>query len=165
MKNVIIGFKEFIMRGNVIDLAVGIVIGSAFATVVTSLVEGLLTPLIAAVFGARDLSNAMSFEINHALFSFGLVLNAVIHFLFVAQRSTSSSSSRSTTSRACASVASSRSPRHRPRRSSSSSRSAIFSRHRSPSAGRTRPLAPRRRQHRPHPRSATEIEQLPQRHL
>ncbi|PFG32302.1 large conductance mechanosensitive channel protein MscL [Sanguibacter antarcticus] len=84
MKNVIIGFKEFIMRGNVIDLAVGIVIGSAFATVVTSLVEGLLTPLIAAVFGARDLSNAMSFEINHALFSFGLVLNAVIHFLFVA---------------------------------------------------------------------------------
>lgn len=84
MKNVLNGFKEFIMRGNVIDLAVGIVIGSAFANIVNSLVAGFITPLIAAVFGERSLASTMTFELNGAIFSFGLILDAIINFLFIA---------------------------------------------------------------------------------
>lgn len=84
MKNVLNGFKEFIMRGNVIDLAVGIVVGSAFANVVNSLVDGFITPLIAAVFGKPNLASTMTFEINDAIFSFGVILDALINFLFIA---------------------------------------------------------------------------------
>ena len=84
MKNVLNGFKEFIMRGNVIDLAVGIVIGAAFASIVKSLVDGFITPLIAAVFGQPNLASTMSFELNGAYFSFGLILDAIINFLFIA---------------------------------------------------------------------------------
>lgn len=78
------GFKEFIMRGNVIDLAVAFVIGAAFVKVVESLVAGLITPLIAAIFGEPDISGVLRFEINDAVFSIGLILQAVFNFLTVA---------------------------------------------------------------------------------
>ena len=69
MKNVLNGFKEFIMRGNAIDLAVGVIIGAAFSAVVSAIVENLFTPLIAAIFGEPDLSSVLSFTINGAAFS------------------------------------------------------------------------------------------------
>ncbi|MDO8143991.1 large conductance mechanosensitive channel protein MscL [Isoptericola sp. b408] len=78
------GFKQFIMRGNVVDLAVGIVIGGAFAGVVSALTDGLLTPLIAAVFGEASLAGVGNFTLNGAQFSIGLFLDAVLRFLLVA---------------------------------------------------------------------------------
>ncbi len=78
------GFKEFISRGNAVDLAVGLVIGVAFGAVVTSLVDNLINPLIAAIFGKPDLSHVMTFTINSAEFSLGAILTAVINFLLVA---------------------------------------------------------------------------------
>lgn len=78
------GFKSFVMRGNVVDLAVAVVIGAAFGTVVTALVEGLLNPLIAAVFGQPDLTGVGVFTINDAEFSIGLVLGAILNFLVIA---------------------------------------------------------------------------------
>lgn len=78
------GFKNFIMRGNVIDLAVAVVIGAAFTTVVNALVQGFINPLIAAVFGQPDLSSVWQFEINEAVFSLGLILGAVLNFVLVA---------------------------------------------------------------------------------
>ena len=78
------GFKDFISRGNAIELAVGVVIGAAFGAVVKSIVDGLIGPLISAIFGQTNLSNVWSFEINDAIFSFGLVLQALILFLFTA---------------------------------------------------------------------------------
>jgi large conductance mechanosensitive channel len=78
------GFKDFISRGNAIELAVGVVLGAAFGAVVSSIVEGLVTPLIAAIFGQRDLSSTFDFTINGAYFSFGRVLNALILFLCTA---------------------------------------------------------------------------------
>jgi len=78
------GFREFVLRGNVVDLAVGIVIGVAFGTVVSALVDGLINPVVAAIFGKPDLSSVASFTINHAHFSIGLILTAVINFVLVA---------------------------------------------------------------------------------
>lgn len=78
------GFKDFIMRGNVIDLAVAVVIGAAFTLVVNALVNGLINPLIAAIFGQPDLTHVGEFTINGADFSLGLVLDAVVNFLLVA---------------------------------------------------------------------------------
>lgn len=78
------GFKDFIMRGNVVDLAVAVVIGAAFSTVVTALVEGLINPLIAALFGSPDLTGVGVFLLNGAEFSVGLVLDAILKFLMVA---------------------------------------------------------------------------------
>jgi large conductance mechanosensitive channel len=77
------GFKEFILRGNVIDMAVGVVIGAAFATVVGAFTKDLLTPLIAALVGKPDFS-AISFTINHSVFALGDFLNALVSFLLVA---------------------------------------------------------------------------------
>ena len=71
------------MRGNVVDLAVGVVIGVAFTAVVTSMVEDLLTPLIAAIFGEPDFS-ALTFTINDSEFGYGNFINAVFSFLTVA---------------------------------------------------------------------------------
>lgn len=71
------------MRGNVIDLAVAVVIGAAFAAVVTSLVENLLTPLIAAVFGEPNFS-ALTFTINDSVFGYGAFFNALLAFVLVA---------------------------------------------------------------------------------
>ena len=78
------GFKKFILRGNVVDLAVGVVIGGAFALVVAGLIDGFINPLIAAIFGKPDISGVGAFTINNAQFSLGLFLNAVLNFLIVA---------------------------------------------------------------------------------
>jgi large conductance mechanosensitive channel len=75
-------FREFILRGNAIDLAVAVVLGAAFGAVVTSLVNDLLTPLIAMVFGEPDFGG-LSFTINGAHFRYGAFINAVISFLLV----------------------------------------------------------------------------------
>ncbi len=82
--SMISGFRDFIMRGNVIDLAVAVVVGAAFGRVVTSLVENLINPLIAAIGGQPDLSSVATFTINSAQFSIGAVLNAAINFLIIA---------------------------------------------------------------------------------
>jgi len=76
-------FRQFLLRGNVIDLAVGIVVGAAFNEVVQSFVKGLLTPLIAAMFGEPDFSS-LSFTINGSKFQYGLFTNALISFLLIA---------------------------------------------------------------------------------
>ena len=76
-------FKQFVLRGNVIDLAVGIVIGVAFAAVVQAAVSDLLTPLIAAIFGQPDFSR-LSFTVNKSRFLYGHFLNALISFLIIA---------------------------------------------------------------------------------
>jgi large conductance mechanosensitive channel len=76
-------FKQFLLRGNVIDLAVAVVLGVAFAAVVASLVEDLLTPLIAAIFGQPDFSD-LTFTINESTFRYGEFINALIAFLTIA---------------------------------------------------------------------------------
>jgi large conductance mechanosensitive channel len=76
-------FRSFILRGNVVDLAVGVVIGTAFTAVVNALVSGLFTPLIAALIGESDFSS-LSFEINGSEFLYGTFINALITFLLVA---------------------------------------------------------------------------------
>jgi large conductance mechanosensitive channel len=76
-------FKQFLLRGNVVDLAVGIVIGAAFGAVVTALVADLLTPLIAAIFGSQDFS-ALTFTINGSHFLYGDLINRLIAFLTIA---------------------------------------------------------------------------------
>jgi large conductance mechanosensitive channel len=78
------GFREFITKGNVIDLAVAVVIGAAFTQVVNAVVQWLVTPLIAAIFGQPDLDDVATFTINGAQFSIGAILTAVINFLLVA---------------------------------------------------------------------------------
>ena len=77
------GFKDFLMRGNVVDLAVAVVIGGAFGAVVTALVKDLVTPLVAAIFGKPDFS-AIVFELNGSKFLLGDFVNAVVAFLMVA---------------------------------------------------------------------------------
>jgi large conductance mechanosensitive channel len=77
------GFKQFIMRGNVLDLAVAVVIGAAFGAVITSFVTNILTPLIAAIVGKPDFA-AFNITINGAVISYGVFLNALIAFLLVA---------------------------------------------------------------------------------
>lgn len=76
-------FKQFLFRGNVVDLAVAVILGVAFGAVITSLVENLLTPLIGAIFGEPDFSS-LSFTINGSVFTYGVFLNAVIAFVLVA---------------------------------------------------------------------------------
>src|ERR687885_2296934 len=77
------GFQQFIMRGNVLDLAVAVVIGAAFGAVVTALVKDLLTPLIAALVGKPDFS-AIAFEINGSKFLIGDFINALLSFVLIA---------------------------------------------------------------------------------
>ena len=77
------GFKQFILRGNVVDMAVGVVIGAAFGTVVTALTKDLLTPLIAAIVGKPDFS-AVSFKVGETMFPIGDFINAAVSFLLVA---------------------------------------------------------------------------------
>ena len=79
----IAGFRDFISRGNVIELAVAVVIGAAFGAVIASLVADLLTPLIGAIFGEPDFG-ALSFSINGSEFFYGNFLNALFAFLTVA---------------------------------------------------------------------------------
>ncbi|MGW6131992.1 large conductance mechanosensitive channel protein MscL [Cellulomonas sp. NPDC055163] len=84
MKSLLNGFKDFISRGNAIDLAVGVIIGTAFAGIVASLQAGLLGPLIALIFGQPDISDVATFTINNTVFSIGLILNAILQFLITA---------------------------------------------------------------------------------
>ncbi|MGH2611797.1 MAG: large conductance mechanosensitive channel protein MscL [Rhabdochlamydiaceae bacterium] len=77
------GFKQFILKGNVVDLAVGVVIGVAFGSVVTALVKDLITPIIGAVGGKPDFSS-ISFSINNSKFLVGDFLNALISFVIIA---------------------------------------------------------------------------------
>lgn len=76
------GFKQFLMRGNVVDMAVGVVVGVAFGAVVAALVKDLITPLIAAVVGKPDFS-AIAFQINGSKFPVGDFINAVVSFFLV----------------------------------------------------------------------------------
>ena len=76
-------FRQFVLRGNLVDLAVAVVIGAAFGAVVTALVKDLVTPVIAAVGGKHDFST-LSFSINGSVFRYGAFINAVIAFLTIA---------------------------------------------------------------------------------
>jgi large conductance mechanosensitive channel len=77
------GFKQFILRGNVLDLAVAVVMGAAFGAVVTALVKDLITPIIAAFVGKPDFSNIF-FSVNGSKFLIGDFINAVVSFLLIA---------------------------------------------------------------------------------
>jgi large conductance mechanosensitive channel len=76
-------FREFLLRGNLVDLAVAVVIGIAFAAVITALVGDLITPLIAAIGGKPDFGQ-LSFHVNGSTFKYGDFINAVITFVIVA---------------------------------------------------------------------------------
>jgi large conductance mechanosensitive channel len=76
-------FKAFLLRGNLVDLAVAVVIGLAFAAVVTALVGDLITPLIAAIAGKPDFSN-LTFTIHHSQFKYGDFIDALISFVLIA---------------------------------------------------------------------------------
>ena len=76
-------FKGFALKGNVIDLAVAVVIGAAFTAVITAFVKDFITPLIAAIFGKPNFAN-LTFTVNHSTFKYGSFLNALISFLIVA---------------------------------------------------------------------------------
>jgi large conductance mechanosensitive channel len=78
------GFKEFILRGNVIDLAVAFVIGVAFAAVVTAFVENIINPLIAALFNADNLNNSLVLKVGSSDLRFGALIGAIIQFLLIA---------------------------------------------------------------------------------
>jgi len=74
--------RDFLLRGNVVDLAVAVVIGAAFGAVITSFVEDIVTPLIAAIGGKQDFSR-LTFTINGSLFRYGEFINAVLSFLII----------------------------------------------------------------------------------
>ena len=76
-------FREFILRGNVVDLAVAVVIGAAFGAIVSALVKDIITPLIAAVGGKPDFS-ALKFTLNKSQFLYGDFINAIVSFLIIA---------------------------------------------------------------------------------
>lgn len=82
VKNMLKGFRDFILRGNVVDLAVAVVIGSAFNTIVNALVKDLITPLIAAIGGTPDFSG-IYFTINNSKFMVGDFFNALVSFLII----------------------------------------------------------------------------------
>ncbi len=78
------GFKQFILRGNVVDMAVGVVIGAAFASVVGAFTKDLLTPLLTAVVGKGGQFSTLSFNLRGSVFAIGDFINAAISFLLVA---------------------------------------------------------------------------------
>jgi large conductance mechanosensitive channel len=77
------GFRKFLLRGNLVDLAVAVVIGIAFAAVVTALVKDIITPLIAAI-GGQPNFETLTFTVNHSKFSYGDFINAFISFAVIA---------------------------------------------------------------------------------
>jgi large conductance mechanosensitive channel len=77
------GFKAFLLRGNVVDLAIAVVIGVAFGAIVTAFVKDLVTPLIAAIGGKPDFAS-LTFTINHSKFLYGDFINAVVSFVIIA---------------------------------------------------------------------------------
>lgn len=82
MKNIISEFKTFIERGNVIDLAIGVVVGSAFSGIVNSIVNDILMPFIGIILGGLDFSN-LSFKIGESVILFGSFINNVINFFII----------------------------------------------------------------------------------
>ena len=78
------GFKDFISRGNVVELAVGVIIGAAFKNIVDALVDGIINPLIAAAIGKPDFSDAFILTLNGTDVKFGVLITAVINFLLMA---------------------------------------------------------------------------------
>jgi len=82
-KGILAEFKEFILRGNVVDLAVAVVVGAAFGAMVSALVKDVMTPLIAAIFGKPDFSN-LTFTIHDSKFLYGDFINSVITFVSIA---------------------------------------------------------------------------------
>jgi large conductance mechanosensitive channel len=82
MRSLLSEFRQFILRGNVVDLAVGIVIGVAFTGVVQALVRDFINPLIAALFGKPDFSR-FHFTVNHAVFSYGHFINAALTLIII----------------------------------------------------------------------------------
>ena len=83
MPKLLTEFKQFLFRGNVVDLAVAVIIGTAFTAVVKALVADIITPLIAAIFGAHNFE-ALKFTINGSTFAYGDLLNNVITFVSIA---------------------------------------------------------------------------------
>jgi len=77
------GFRKFLLRGNVVDLAIAVMIGAAFATVVSAFTGSFITPLLAAIGGKPDFASLL-FRVNGAAFTYGLFINAVISFLILA---------------------------------------------------------------------------------
>jgi len=77
------GFRDFIMRGNVVDLAIAVVIGTAFTALVKAFVADILTPIIAAIVGKPNFA-ALTFTVNHSTFLYGDLINALVTFLAVA---------------------------------------------------------------------------------
>lgn len=84
MKNMLDEFKAFINKGDVVTIAVGLVMALYFKAIVDAIIAGVITPIIAAVFGESDIRGVGTFEINDADFSIGLILQAAIDFLIVA---------------------------------------------------------------------------------
>lgn len=82
MPKALVEFKEFVTRGNVVDLAVAVVIGAAFTAIVDAFVSGLITPLVGMIF-AKDLSE-MTFTVRDSIFRYGTVIDAAIQFVIVA---------------------------------------------------------------------------------
>ena len=76
-------FKKFILRGNVVDLAVAVVVGVAFTAMITAFVADIITPLIGAIFGTHDFGG-LTFRIHHSTFKYGSFINAVVSFLIIA---------------------------------------------------------------------------------
>ena len=77
------GFKKFLLRGNVVDLAVAVVIGAAFGALVTAFTASFITPLLAAIAGKADFSK-LYFTVHHSRFTYGLFINAVVAFIIIA---------------------------------------------------------------------------------
>ncbi len=84
MKDLLNEFKAFILRGNVIDLAVAVVVGAAFAAIITALVNDIISPLLAVFGGTPNFDSAWIWKVNGAQFKFGAFITAVIYFLIVA---------------------------------------------------------------------------------
>lgn len=78
------GFKELLLRGNVLDLAVAFVIGAAFTAIVTALVDGVINPVIGSIFDAESLKDSMDVAVGSATIKFGVLVAAVINFLLIA---------------------------------------------------------------------------------
>lgn len=83
MKNFFEEFKTFAFRGNVLDLAVGVVLGSAFTAIVTSLVENIITPLLGILLGGKDFSN-LSYKFGDATIAYGVFIQSILNFLLIA---------------------------------------------------------------------------------
>ena len=83
MKNFVKEFKEFIAKGNVLDMAIGVVIGSAFGKIVSSLVDNIIMPIVGVIIGGHDFSN-LTIKIGNAVISYGIFIQNVVDFLIIA---------------------------------------------------------------------------------